>query len=387
MVGCAIARELSFSPASVMLLEAAHDVCEGASKGNTGHRDQRGGLRGRHAGVRPGDAVESEVGAAVRHAGHALPPDRHAGRGAHRGAGATAAGTAGRGACCGRAGRDRQRRGGARAGAAAERGRPRRAALSRRRHRRLDPADHRLRRAGMPQRGRGAAARRRWSACAARAAGSSPYGTPGLPDHGALRRQRRRPGRGRAVDAGRRRRVRHLAAQGSILAARPRDRRPLRQGGRRRAHAAHTRHLRRADDQPLAAARPDRRGPRGSGRPGRRLPHARARVRGRQRSGAQPSPRARHQDVRRQPAGIRSCLPGRPRLDRREPGARRGHPLDRRLVLAGDGRARALAGRSSWSPRPARTARMPSASWSRCRACSGTTVPSSCSTSIPATAR
>ena len=38
-------------------------------------------------------------------------------------------------------------------------------------------------------------------------------------------------------------------------------------------------------------------------------------------------------------------------------------------------------------PRPARTARTPSASWSRCRACSGTTVPSSCSTSIPATAR
>ena len=38
VVGCAIARELSFSPASVMLLEAAHDVCEGASKGNTASR-------------------------------------------------------------------------------------------------------------------------------------------------------------------------------------------------------------------------------------------------------------------------------------------------------------------------------------------------------------
>lgn len=36
VVGCAIARELSFSQASVVLLEAAHDVCEGASKGNTG---------------------------------------------------------------------------------------------------------------------------------------------------------------------------------------------------------------------------------------------------------------------------------------------------------------------------------------------------------------
>jgi glycerol-3-phosphate dehydrogenase len=36
VVGCAIARELSFSRASVVLLEAAHDVCEGASKGNTG---------------------------------------------------------------------------------------------------------------------------------------------------------------------------------------------------------------------------------------------------------------------------------------------------------------------------------------------------------------
>jgi glycerol-3-phosphate dehydrogenase len=36
VVGCAIARELSFSQVSVALLEAAHDVCEGASKGNTG---------------------------------------------------------------------------------------------------------------------------------------------------------------------------------------------------------------------------------------------------------------------------------------------------------------------------------------------------------------
>src|SRR4051794_19064993 len=36
VVGCAIARELSFTRARVVLLEAAHDVCEGASKGNTG---------------------------------------------------------------------------------------------------------------------------------------------------------------------------------------------------------------------------------------------------------------------------------------------------------------------------------------------------------------
>jgi len=36
VVGCAIARELSFTGARVVLLEAAHDLCEGASKGNTG---------------------------------------------------------------------------------------------------------------------------------------------------------------------------------------------------------------------------------------------------------------------------------------------------------------------------------------------------------------
>src|SRR6476659_8310880 len=36
VVGCAIARELSFTHARVVLLEAAHDLCEGASKGNTG---------------------------------------------------------------------------------------------------------------------------------------------------------------------------------------------------------------------------------------------------------------------------------------------------------------------------------------------------------------
>ena len=36
MVGCAIARRLSRTGARVALVEAAHDVCEGASKGNTG---------------------------------------------------------------------------------------------------------------------------------------------------------------------------------------------------------------------------------------------------------------------------------------------------------------------------------------------------------------
>jgi glycerol-3-phosphate dehydrogenase len=36
VVGCAIAHALSFSHARVALLEAAHDLCEGASKGNTG---------------------------------------------------------------------------------------------------------------------------------------------------------------------------------------------------------------------------------------------------------------------------------------------------------------------------------------------------------------
>ncbi len=36
VVGCAIARRLSFTTARVALLEAAHDVGEGASKGNTG---------------------------------------------------------------------------------------------------------------------------------------------------------------------------------------------------------------------------------------------------------------------------------------------------------------------------------------------------------------
>jgi glycerol-3-phosphate dehydrogenase len=36
VVGCAIARRLSFTTASVAVLEAAHDVGEGASKGNTG---------------------------------------------------------------------------------------------------------------------------------------------------------------------------------------------------------------------------------------------------------------------------------------------------------------------------------------------------------------
>ena len=36
VVGCAIARRLSFTTARIALVEAADDVCEGASKGNTG---------------------------------------------------------------------------------------------------------------------------------------------------------------------------------------------------------------------------------------------------------------------------------------------------------------------------------------------------------------
>ncbi len=36
VVGCAIAHRLSFTTARVAVLEAAHDVGEGASKGNTG---------------------------------------------------------------------------------------------------------------------------------------------------------------------------------------------------------------------------------------------------------------------------------------------------------------------------------------------------------------
>jgi glycerol-3-phosphate dehydrogenase len=36
VVGCAIAWRLSFTTARVALVEAAHDVGEGASKGNTG---------------------------------------------------------------------------------------------------------------------------------------------------------------------------------------------------------------------------------------------------------------------------------------------------------------------------------------------------------------
>ena len=36
VVGCAIARRLSFTTARVAVVEAAHDVGEGASKGNTG---------------------------------------------------------------------------------------------------------------------------------------------------------------------------------------------------------------------------------------------------------------------------------------------------------------------------------------------------------------
>jgi glycerol-3-phosphate dehydrogenase len=36
VVGCAVAWRLSGTGARVTLIEAAHDLCEGASKGNTG---------------------------------------------------------------------------------------------------------------------------------------------------------------------------------------------------------------------------------------------------------------------------------------------------------------------------------------------------------------
>ena len=159
-----------------MLLEAAHDVCEGASKGNTGIATSGADCA---AGTLECDLVTRSsprweqlcatldtpfhrIGtlavALTEEQEQRLPElldEAHA-------AGARAeivSGEAARGL-----------------EPLLTSGRPRRAALSRRRHRRLDPADHRLRRAGVPQRGRRAPLVAGRRASAARAAGSSAYG-------------------------------------------------------------------------------------------------------------------------------------------------------------------------------------------------------------------
>ena len=345
MVGCAIARELSFSQASVVLLEAAHDVCEGASKGNTGIATSGADCA---AGTLECDLVTRSSPRWERLCATLDTPFQRIGtlavalteeqeqrlpellEEAHA-AGARAEIVSGEAAL--------------RAGAAADRGRPRRAALSRRRHRRLDPADHRLRRAGMPQRGRGAplvAGGRR----AQRGRPDPRRADAGRPDRGPLRRQRRRarartrcrrwpagtsspPGRARASTGCST--ARSAAASPRWSAACP-----------RRTRAASTPCRRPTGSLLLGPTAEDRedRADRGVDSP--TLEHvfeaANALV---------PSLRREHAIktfAANRPASD-PVLPGRPRLDRREPGARGGHPLDRRLVVAGDGRARALAGR------------------------------------------
>ena len=88
-----------------------------------------------------------------------------------------------------------------------------------------------------------------------------------------------------------------------------------------------------------------------------------------------------------QPPGLRSHLPDRRRRRGREPGARGRHPLDGGVVLTGRRRdgARA-AGRAGPAGRRC-SGRTRSPSWSRCRGCSGIPAPSSCSPATRATAR
>ena len=54
VVGCAVAWRLSSTTARVTLVEAAHDLCEGASKGNTGIATSGGDC---HAGTMEAELV------------------------------------------------------------------------------------------------------------------------------------------------------------------------------------------------------------------------------------------------------------------------------------------------------------------------------------------
>ena len=163
------------------------------------------------------------------------------------------------------------------------------------------------------------AAPRRSSAFAAEGGRILGVRTPDGPDLGPLRGQRRRVGADDALGTGRRRDVRRpgraRASTGCSTAS---------SGGRfskvvggvptpltRGIYAVPTTN-RSLLLGPTAEDHEDR------GRPRRRRRHARARVRAPPtRWCRQPAPRARDQDVRRQPAGLRSRLPGRAATDRR----------------------------------------------------------------------
>ena len=84
VVGCAVARRLSQHRRPRDAGRGRARPLRGRLEGQHGHRHQRRRLPSGNARARPGAPIQPGLGGAVRTPGHALPPHRHAGRGADR---------------------------------------------------------------------------------------------------------------------------------------------------------------------------------------------------------------------------------------------------------------------------------------------------------------
>ena len=351
MVGCAIARELSFTARARRPARGGARPLRGCLQGQHRHRHQR------RATARPARSSATWCAARARagsrcarrstrpSSGSARSPSRSP-RSRRRGCPELLA---------------EARAAGARAEIVERRARrarssrcsreDARAALHfpRRRHRRLDPADDRLRRAG-----RAATASR--SAAARRCAGIEPRRRPDRWPCARRRRPLADPLRGQRGRAGRRHRSRswpaasefaHLAAAGPVLAARPRDRAAASRkvvGGVPTPHTRGIYAVPTTNRSLLLGPTADDREDRATGRWTPTTLDARVRRRPARWS---PACAASMRSRRSRPTGPRptaSTAIGRDSRGR-EPGARGRHPLHRRLLLARHRRAGARPGR------------------------------------------
>ena len=353
-MGCAIARRLSFTTARVALVEAAERRRRGRIEGQHRHRHVRRRLPARLARGRARHAVEPGLGGALRLARHAVSAHRRPGGRPHR---------RGRGA------RSSELRAGARANrceaeiVTGERGASARADARRRRPgppstcpatgSSIRSASRSATPSWPPETASRCTSTRRSPASACAASASPMSRRRAGRDRRRVRRERRRD-RGRHGLAARRRRAVHdVAAAGPVLAARPRDRLEVPGDRGRRPDRREPRRLLRPDDARVAApradgARRDRPGDRAVGRGVARRVFAAAR---------RLVPELdRRWAIKTFAANRPASEPGYRIGDRpkpREPGARRRHPLDRRVVVAGASPSSCTRS----SPRPARPCR------------------------------
>ena len=372
-MGCAIARRLSFTTARVALVEAAGDVGEGASKGNTG-------IATCGADCPPG-SLEAELVKCSSPGWEALcasldTPFRRIGS-----------------LAVARTAEEEARLEGLRAGARANRCEAE--IVTGERARALEPMLTPSARAALHVPGDGIVDPLRltigYAELAARNGVAVHLDAPvtglrmsgerithvetrGSGDRRRVRRERRGH-RGRHGLAARRRRAVHdVAAAGAVLAARPRGRLEVPGDRGRRPDRREPRRLLRPDHARVAAPRPDGARRDGPARPGHGRGDARRCVRRGPAARAGARPPLGDQNVCRQPTGVRARLPDRDRPEPRQPGPRRRHPLDRRLVVAGGRRAGARDPRRGRCAGAGRAPGGGDRSGSRSRGSSGTAI-------------